>query len=162
MCCLPRPVFLCWVCWPGQLWADGGCPLLAMLWVLGCIGVLVVLPVEVPGATVGWSGWCPLWYLSPDLQGWVHWLTSVLALLPPSCWGWAMRWLPKDIPGERWRGWGLSQLGGHPWHGGGSLLCYTLSGYHQHLLGKAGAGQPDGFCPSMGAAGHPGTEVTAQ
>lgn len=46
--------------------------------------------VVTPGAAVGWSGWCPQWYLSPHLQGWVHRVTSGLALLPPSWLGWAM------------------------------------------------------------------------
>lgn len=61
----------------------GAVTLPAMPCVPGCVRVLVVAP----GATAGWSSWCPLQYLSPNQQGWVHRVTSVLALLPPSWWG---------------------------------------------------------------------------
>lgn len=92
LCCL---AMLGLLAWPAVGWL-GAITLLAVPWVL----------VAIPAAAAGWSGWCPSWYLSPDLQGWAHWVTSVLALLPPSWWGWAVGWLPGDILGGETEGMG--------------------------------------------------------
>lgn len=72
---------------------------------VGCCGLLpsqcAVCHGVAPVATVRWNSWCPLWHFTPDLQGRVYWVTSVLVLLPPSWWGWATGRLLINIPGAK-------------------------------------------------------------